>query len=130
MDGYSPSHIRCLPHFSKPLLLGICLFACSPLFATKGVFQGRVVEGTKREEGKFIYIAGPSGYMRRVNIERCRIRFDSGIPASHRVRSAAESLKDSAEVRVTAEQASNGEWIALEIVILKLAAVDKVRLRI
>lgn len=94
------------------------------------MFQGRVVEGTKREAGRYIYVAGPSGYMRRVNIQRCRVRFDSAIPASQRVRSAAESLKDSAEVRVTAEQGSDGEWVALDIVILKLSAVDQVRLRI
>jgi hypothetical protein len=108
----------------------LCLATAIPVFATKGVFQGRVVEGTKHEAGKFIYVAGPSGYMRRVNIERCRVQFAAGVAASGRVRSAAESLRDSAEVRVTAEQSANGEWVASDIVILKLPKVDKVRLRI
>jgi hypothetical protein len=67
--------------------------------------------------------------MRRVNIERCRVQFGAGIAASQRVRSAAESLRDSAEVRVTAEQSANGEWVATDILILKLPEVDKVRLR-
>jgi hypothetical protein len=101
-----------------------------PVFATKGMFQGRVVEGTKHEAGKYIYIEGRAGAMRRVNIQSCRVRFDSGIPPSQRVRSASESLHESAQVRVIAEQRESGEWVATEIVILKLPEVDKVRLQI
>jgi hypothetical protein len=99
-----------------------------PLFAVRGVFQGRVVEGNKREAGKYIYIAGRSGYMRRVNIQKCQIRFDNGVPPSQRIRSAAEYLRDDAEVRITADQAENGEWVAIEVLILKLPALDKARL--
>ena len=55
--------------------------------------------------------------------------FGTDVPPSQRVTSASESLKDSAEVRVTAEQGKDGEWMASEIVILKLPEVDKVRLR-
>jgi len=106
----------------------VCVLAVLPAFATKGVFQGLVVEGTKHEAGRYIYVAGPSGLMRRVNIQNCRVRFDPAVPAGQRVRSASESLRDSAEVRVTAEQKQNGEWVATEIVILKLPAVDKIRL--
>jgi hypothetical protein len=128
------SHSECRAqgghHLYRISVLAVCLAAAIPLFATKGVFQGRVVEGTKHEAGKFIYVAGPSGYMRRVNIERCRVQFAAGVAASERVRSAAESLRDSAEVRVTAEQSANGEWVASDILILKLPKVDKVRLRI
>ena len=57
-------------------------------------------------------------------------QFAAGVAASGRVRSAAESLRDSAEVRVTAEQSANGEWVASDIVILKLPKIDKIRLRI
>jgi hypothetical protein len=106
------------------------LFASLPLFATKGIFQGRVVEGTKKEAGRYIYVAGRGGYMRRVNIQRCRVMFGADVPPSQRVTSASESLKDSAEVRVTAEQGKDGEWTATEIVILKLPEVDRARLRI
>jgi hypothetical protein len=109
------------------LLVGITI--CIPLFATKGIFQGRVVEGTKHEAGKYIYIEGRPGSMRRVNIQNCRVRFDAGIPASQRVRSAAESLRESAQVRVTAEQRDSGEWVATDILILKLPEVDRVRLQ-
>ena len=112
------------------LALAICLFTALPMFATKGIFQGLVVEGTKREAGKYIYVAGRAGYMRRVNIQRCRVRFGESIPSSQRVQSAVESLRDSAEIRVTAEEDSHGEWVASEIVILKLPALDQVRLRI
>lgn len=106
------------------------LFCSFPVFATKGIFQGRVVEGTKKEAGHYIYVAGRGGYMRRVNIQRCRILFGVDVPPSQRVTSASESLKDSAEVRVTAEQGKDGEWMASEIVILKLPVADKVRLLI
>lgn len=109
------------------LVFAWCLSLALPLFAIRGVFQGRVVEGTKREAGKYIYIAGRSGYLRRVNIENCRVRFDSGVPASQRVRSASEYLRDDAEVRITADQAQNGEWVAIEVLILKLPALDKAR---
>ena len=68
--------------------------------------------------------------MRRVNIQGCRVRFDPGVPASQRVRSAAESLRESAQVRVTAEQKDNGEWVATDILILKLPEVDRVRLQV
>jgi hypothetical protein len=100
-----------------------------PLFAIRGVFQGRVVEGTKREAGKYIYVAGRGGYLRRVNIEKCRVSFDSGVPTSERVRNASEYLRDDAEVRITADQAQNGEWVAIEVLILKLPVLDKARLR-
>ena len=119
---------RCKPRLSCLFVLLVCVLAVLPAFATKGVFQGLVVEGTKHEAGRYIYVAGPSGLMRRVNIQNCRVRFDPAVPAGQRVRSASESLRDSAEVRVTAEQKQNGEWVATEIVILKLPAVDKIRL--
>jgi hypothetical protein len=130
MRSHSESRIRRGYQISRLCLCLICLALALPVFATKGIFQGRVVEGTKHEAGKYIYVAGRSGYMRRVNIERCRVQFAAGVVASERVRSAAESLRDSAEVRVTAEQSANGEWVATDILILKLPAVDKVRLRV
>jgi hypothetical protein len=98
-----------------------------PLLAIRGVFQGRVVEGSKHEAGKYIYIAGRSGYLRRVNIQKCQIRFGNGVPAAERVRSASDYLRDDAEVRVTADQSDNGEWIAIEVLILKLPILDKTR---
>lgn len=86
------------------------------------------MEGTKHEVGKYIYIAGRSGYLRRVNIQKCQIRFGTGVPAAERVRSASDYLREDAEVRVTADQSENGEWIAIEVLILKLPVLDKTRL--
>jgi hypothetical protein len=110
-------------------LLALLLTTVEPALAAKGVFQGRVVEGNKREAGKYIYVSARAGYLRRVNIQRCRVRFDASIPASQRVRGASEFLRDSAEVRVTAEQSNNGEWVALEILILKVPEIDQNRLQ-
>ena len=115
---------------TKHLSLVLCVFATLPLFATKGIFQGLVVQGTKREAGKYIYVAGRTGSLRRVNIQRCHVRCGDSVPSSQRLQSAAESLRDNAEIRVTAEEDSRGEWIASDIVILKLPAIDQVRLRI
>lgn len=108
--------------------VGACIATTSHLFAVTGVFQGRVVEGTKREAGKYIYVAGRTGYLRRVNIQKCRVRFDSGVPAAERVHNPSDYLRDDAEIRVSANQSENGEWVALEIVILKLPVLDKARL--
>lgn len=105
-----------------------CLLVPVSLFAIRGVFQGRVVEGTRRETGKYIYVAGPNGYLRRVNIQKCRVRFGDGVSASDRIHSAAEYLRQDAEIRVTADQAENGEWVAVEVLILKLPAIDKASL--
>jgi hypothetical protein len=113
-----------------PTAILLFLTTSAPLSATQGMFQGRVVEGNKREAGKYIYVEGRGGFMRRVDIRRCRIHFDTSIPASQRVRSAAESLRESAEVRVTADQKANGEWLAADITILKLPEIDHVRLLI
>ena len=129
MRAHTDRRIQRSDWLLRSLLLTF-VFTSLPVFATKGVFQGRVVEGTKREAGRYIYVAGRGGYMRRVNIQRCRVRFGVDVPPSQRVANASDSLKDSAEVRVTAEQGNDGEWTASEIVILKLPEVDKVRLLI
>src|SRR5437764_598488 len=86
------------PEVLRQAFLAFCIAVSIPAFATKGMFQGRVVEGTKHELGKYIYIEGRAGLMRRVNIQSCRVRFDSSIPPSQRVRSASESLHESAQV--------------------------------
>ena len=130
MRAYSDCRTRRGHWLLESLFLALLLTSPSPLFATKGVFQGLVVEGTKREAGRYIYVAGRGGFMRRVNIQKCHVRFGADVPPSQRVASAAESLKDSAEVRVTAEQGRDGEWMASDIVILKLPAIDKARLLI
>ena len=129
MRAHTDRRIQRSDWLLRSLLLTF-VFTSLPVFATTGVFQGRVVEGTKREAGRYIYVAGRGGYMRRVNIQKCRVIFGADVPPSQRVASASDSLKDSAEVRVTAEQGKDGEWMASEIVILKMPAVDKVRLLI
>jgi hypothetical protein len=130
MHGHSDFQTRHRHRRFQSLMVALLLTSALPLFATKGVFQGRLVEGTKREAGRYIYVAGRGGFMRRVNIQRCRVRFGPDVPSSQRVASASEFLRDNAEVRVTAEQGNNGEWMASDIVILKLPELDKARLLI
>src|SRR5437868_10733149 len=96
-DPSSSSLVRCASqpemrgHFDcrtrrKGQFLGVVLcfsFLISlPVFSITGTFQGRVVEGTKREAGKYIYVAGRGGLMRRVNIQKCRVRFGADVPPS------------------------------------------------
>src|SRR5215469_3490626 len=130
MRAHSDLRIRRRASSLRALFLTVVLTGALPLFATKGVFQGLVVEGTKREAGRYVYVAGRGGSMRRVNIQKCRVRFGADVPPSQRVANAFESLKDSAEVRVTAEQGNDGEWVASDRVILKLPAINKARLLI
>lgn len=130
MRGYSSHSLGKPIRLFRLSALALALTLAVPVFATIGVFQGRVVEGTKREQGKYIYVVGPTGMMRRVNIQSCRIRFDASVPPGQRVGDASESLKESAEVRVTADQRDNGEWVATEILILRVPQVDRVQLRI
>ena len=130
MGCYSSHRLGKPNQLFRFVALVLTLLLTAPVFATRGVFQGRVVEGTKREQGKYIYVAGPTGMMRRVNIQNCRIRFDGSVPPRQRVGDASESLKESAEVRVTADQRENGDWVATEILILEVPQMDRVRLRI
>src|SRR5256885_9239763 len=96
-------------------LLALLLTTVEPALAAKGVFQGRVVEGNKREAGKYIYVSARAGYLRRVNIQKCRGRFDASIPASQKGRGASEFLRDNAEVPGTAGTSNHGGLGAVEV---------------
>jgi hypothetical protein len=58
---------------------------------------------------------------RRVDIARARITYDEDVPAANRRSDPTEALTPGVEVRVTAEQDSNGEWKATRVEILKPA---------
>ncbi len=85
-----------------------------------GIFEGRVVQGTSREAGTYIYVQSKNGNMRRVRIKGARVYYADSVPAIQRTRAAAECLREPSQVRITAEQNKNGEWNAREIMILRL----------
>src|SRR5262249_36681510 len=88
---------------------------------TIGIFQGLVVQGSSREAGKYIYVQGKNGNLRRVKITDATVTYADSIPVSQRIKSPVECLREHPEVRVTAEQGKDGEWKAREIVILRLS---------
>jgi hypothetical protein len=113
--------------FLTSLLLGCVLLVCGApsAFATLGVFQGKVVEGSKREAGTYIYVQGRNGMLRRVNIRSARVRFAEAVAPREKVAKPSEYLLEGAEVLVSAEQNNAGEWQAKEITILRLPRVQK-----
>jgi hypothetical protein len=104
-------------------ILGFILFVGTLLFAgTPGSFRGTIVESTDTTAGKnWIYVQGRNGMARRVDIAHARISYDEGVPSADRHSQPADALTPGVEVRVTAEQGSDGEWRASRVEILKPA---------
>jgi hypothetical protein len=103
-------------------LLAAALFCSLAQAATPGSFRGTVVEGENvaPKEG-WLYVRGRNGSIRRVDISQAAVDYDETVPADQRKASAREQLIVGAEVRVTAEQGSDGEWRASRVEILKPA---------
>ena len=105
------------------ILLPLILAACATLLAgTPGSFRGTIVDAPGSSPGKnWIYVQGRNGTARRVEISRADVSYDEDVPQASRVKNPSEALVPGAEVRVTAEQGSDGEWTASTIEILKAA---------
>lgn len=88
---------------------------------TVGIFQGLVVYGSSRNSATYIYVQGKNGNVRRVRVTGAKVYYADSVPVSERIKSAVECLQEHPEVRVTAEQAGNGEWKAQEIAIVRLS---------
>jgi hypothetical protein len=99
------------------LVLGLAVLAS----ATPGSFRGTIVDNPNAAKG-WIYVQGRNGTARRVEISRAKILYDEDVPAADRRPKPEEALIPGAEVRVTAEQDSDGEWHATQVEILKAAA--------
>lgn len=102
------------------LVLGLTILAT----ATPGSFRGTIIDNPKAVRG-WIYVQGRNGSARRVEISHAKIEYDEDVPASERHPKAEEALTPGTEVRVTAEQGSDGEWHAVRLEILKPAASTK-----
>src|SRR5438105_10329371 len=103
------------------LIATIFLFSGSNFAAgTVGIFQGLVIYGSARESGTYIYVQGKNGNLRRVRVTGAKVYYADSVPVSQRVKSALECLQEHPEVKVTAEQAGNGEWKEEEVVILRI----------
>ncbi|HEX7288943.1 MAG TPA: hypothetical protein VF532_22350 [Candidatus Angelobacter sp.] len=102
----------------------ICaLLACTPpLYATDGMFQGKVIDPPHNQLQKpgWIFVQGRNHMARRVEVTHAVIVFGEHVPASQRRACGVECLVAGQEVRVTAEQDSSGEWRAKKVEILRL----------
>lgn len=90
------------------------------LAGTPGTFRGTVVSspGKEKIDGRWIYIKGRNGMLRRVEISRASVSYEESVPKAKRQALPELSLQPGAEVRVTAEQDSEGEWRAKEVEVL------------
>jgi hypothetical protein len=86
---------------------------------TPGTFRGVVIHGPDITPG-WIYLKGANGQVRRVGIGKAQVVYADGFPAAQRHKVPSESIANGAEVRVTAQQDKDGEWLATKIEILSL----------
>lgn len=98
------------------IALLLCLHSSSPA-SPVGVFQGELIAGP---HAGVVFVRSPNGHLRRVQLAKAKVRFDDRIPFSQRTSDPIDALQRGALVRVTAEQDDVGEWLAREIVLLKL----------
>ena len=99
------------------VVIGVLAWAGTP-----GSFRGTIVDAPPASSGnRWIYVQSRNGAARRVEISRARVTYDEDIPAADRHGNPADALVPGAEVRVSAEQGSDGEWKASRIEILKTA---------
>lgn len=92
------------------------------LWATEGMFQGKVVDAPAngpRGPG-WIFVQGRNHMLRRVNVTHAKITFGEQVPVSQRRQCKMDCLQVGQEIRVTADQDSAGEWRAKKIEILQL----------
>lgn len=111
--------MRGLRHSSRlvPLILLLSTLVCA---GTPGSFRGKIVEGPHTAaERNWIYVQARNGMIRRVEISHAQVEYDEDVPAASRSRNPQDALKAGAEVRITAEQGSDGEWRASRIEVLK-----------
>lgn len=104
-----------------PLASLLVLLLAMPVLAkaTPGNFRGVLVENPAgdKEDG-VVYLRAKNGMVRKVEISKAAVEFDSSVPAEKRTGTAKDQLKPGTDVRVTAEQSSDGEWHASRIDIM------------
>ncbi len=105
------------------LIFGLLLGGL-PLSAADGMFQGKVIDPPVNEPLKpgWIFVQGRNHMLRRVEVAHAVIVFSEGVFPAQQGKCRIECLAAGQEVRITAEQDSNGEWRAKRVEILRLTA--------
>jgi len=105
--------VRSKLFFAVPVIL-VALCLATPA----GSFRGKIVATPRPDSGhKWIYIQALKGTLRRVDVSRASIRYGADVPKGDRRPNATESLREGAQIRVTASQDTDGEWRAIEVTI-------------
>ncbi len=97
----------------------LLLLAATVWAGTPGSFRGVLVEspnGSKR--AGWIFLKGRNGMLRSVEITKAHVTYEDAVPQKERLAKPEQALLPGVEVRVTAEQGSDGEWHATDIEIL------------
>jgi hypothetical protein len=90
---------------------------------TPGSFRGKIVTGPHAAtEKNWIYIEGRNGMVRRVDVSHAEVGYDEDVVTAERLPKPQDGLIAGVEVRVTAEQGTDGEWRAGKVEILKVAS--------
>ena len=114
-----------MPFLHKTLRAAVVIVLWTLLAsATPGSFRGTIVENPNATRG-WIYVQGRNGTARRVEVAHAKIEYDEDVPAAERSTKAEDMLIPGSEVRITAEQGSDGEWHAERVEILKSAEGKK-----
>ncbi len=98
------------------------------LAGTPGSFRGTIVQdGRLNPERNWIYVQGRNGMVRRVEISHARVDYDDSVPVGKRLSRPQNALIAGTEVRVTAQEGTDGEWRAIRIEILEQASAVSTR---
>src|SRR3954471_12978499 len=102
-------------------ILTFVLFAASAL-AADGSFTGQVVNGPNQDANKnWVYVQGPRGPVRRVDVSTAKVRFGAAVGKKDRDTNPEDAVREGAQVRVTASQDGDGEWKASSVEVVKAA---------
>jgi len=113
-----------LPRSIAALLL--LLLAIPAAAGSLGTFAGKVIPPPDDDtSGKWLYVKGRGGTLRRVEISQARYEYSDEVPRAARARVPADDLRAGAVVQVAAEQDGSGEWVARTILFLRLAPQQK-----
>jgi hypothetical protein len=94
----------------------------STAFAADGRFVGQIVNGPDLNAAqKIVYVQGPHGASRKVDITTAKITFSPDVPRQDRESKPEAGVREGAQVRVTASQDDSGDWRASAVEIMRPA---------
>ena len=112
--------VRMRAFVGSALLCPILL--CQVSLGVTGSFRGRVIDGPEGKKASgWLYLESRNHMIRRVEISRAKVTYAESVPREQQAEPAHRALIQGAEVRLTAEQSSDGEWSASEIEILQVS---------